>query len=96
MAVFVSVRGFLQCDDRSWPSSNGSSAPRGRLPVQRGVGPARPYYNWIHYVFYGADIHADSVEPMLELLRTIARIPPSDDDNDHVTGLFHASHEIEG
>lgn len=97
MAVFVGVRGFLQCDEPQLAQLERIiRSPEVDYPYNEAWALPGRHYNWVHYVFYGADIHADSVEAMLDLLRTIARIPPSDDDNDHVTGLFHASHEIDG
>ncbi|WP_328624286.1 hypothetical protein OHA88_04320 [Streptomyces sp. NBC_00353] len=96
MGIYVGVRGRLQCDApqlaqvREIVRSDTDRAYSGAwsFPEQ--------HYNWTHYVFYGADIRESGVDALLEQLQVIARIPPSDEDNDLVTGLFLASHETTG
>jgi hypothetical protein len=50
----------------------------------------------VHHFFYGADIHVSAVDSMLELLGKIARVPPAHQDDDFVTRLFLAGHEVDG
>jgi hypothetical protein len=97
MGVYVKVRGFIECDGpqlarlreivRS-PDADQTYGGAWAFPER--------HYNWTHYAFYGADIRESALEEFLDVLRAIARIPPSDEDEDAVTGLFHVSHEIEG
>ena len=97
MGIFVSVRGFLQCDEPQLAEIGRIiQAAEGEYSYNGAWAFPQRHYNWVHYVFYGADIPASAVDPMLELLRTIARVPPTDEDNDRVTGLFLASHEVDG
>lgn len=97
VGVFVRIRGWLECDDRQL------------IQVKEIVGaddPDRTYsggwafperqYNFTHWVFFGAEMRAQSTDWLLELLRRVARVPASDDDNDRITGLFLVSHETDG
>ncbi|WP_232832148.1 hypothetical protein [Nocardiopsis sp. FIRDI 009] len=96
MGVYVSVRGWLECDERQLVAvrevisshedghySNGWSLPRQRV-------------NWTGYVFYGADVRASALDRLAEQMGEIARIPASDGDGDRVTVLFLVSHEVDG
>ena len=46
--------------------------------------------------FFGADMREPALDWFLEHLQAIAQVPASDDDGDRITGLFFASHEING
>ncbi|MGW4688113.1 hypothetical protein ACWEPM_24920 [Streptomyces sp. NPDC004244] len=96
MGVYVSVRGWLECDEVQLATvqeiisshaddhySNGWSAPRQQV-------------NWTRYVFYGADLRESALDWLMIQIREIARIPASDDDGDRIRGLFLASHEVDG
>ncbi|MFL5995080.1 MAG: hypothetical protein ACJ736_12335 [Streptomyces sp.] len=97
VGVFVRIRGWLECDDRQL------------IQVKEIVGrddPDRTYgggwgfptrqYNSINWVFFGAEMRAQSANWFLEQLRRVARVPASDEDNDLITGLFLVSHESDG
>lgn len=92
MGAYISVRGWLQCDEQQLAAIQGVIAAHD----DGGWGTPRRHVNWIHYVFYGADIRASAAEWLLAQLREIAAIPASDSDGDRVTGLFFASHEETG
>ncbi|MFD5401510.1 hypothetical protein [Streptomyces griseorubiginosus] len=97
MGVFVGGRGWLECDDEQL---------RQVKEIVRADDPEETYsggwafpprqYNYVNWVFFGAHMRAQSVDWFLERLRSVARIPASDDDNDLVTGLFLVSHEVDG
>ncbi|MFG2949673.1 hypothetical protein [Streptomyces adustus] len=97
MGVFVSIRGWLGCDDRQLAQV---------IRIVESDDPDKTYsggwafppkqYNFINWAFYGAEMRAQSVDDFLEQLRRIARIPASDDENDLITGLFLVSHEVDG
>ncbi|MCQ9181646.1 hypothetical protein KMT30_21865 [Streptomyces sp. IBSBF 2953] len=97
MGVFVRIRGWLECDDRQLEQVR---------EIVEADDPDRTYcggwafpprqYNFTNWVFFGAEMRAQSAGPFLEQLRRVARLPASDDDNDLITGLFLASHEVEG
>ncbi|MFE5209869.1 hypothetical protein [Streptomyces sp. NPDC056600] len=96
MGVFAEVRGFVEGDDRQMAEIR---------RIVDAIGPDFPYrggwvfpqpYNWSSYAFYGASIRASALEDVLEQLRTVARIPASDEDGDRVTGWFLVSHETDG
>ncbi|MQY36847.1 hypothetical protein SRB17_48490 [Streptomyces sp. RB17] len=67
-------------------------------PGAQGGGWAFPprQYNFTNWIFFGTEMRAQSVDWFLEQLRSVARIPASDDDNDLITGLFLVSHEVDG
>ncbi len=97
MGVYAKVRGFIECDKPELtrikeivqsPDMDQTYSGAWALPER--------HYNWTHYIFYGADIRATALDSFLEVLQAIARIPPSDEDNDAVTGLFHITHETDG
>ncbi|MBC6449464.1 hypothetical protein [Actinokineospora xionganensis] len=96
MGVYVSVRGWLECDDKQFEAIRAIIAAHEDGHYSGGWGrPGRPV-GWAKYVFYCADIRWQAVGWFLGQVREIARIPPSNDDNDLVRGLFFLSHEIEG
>ncbi|MFK0150488.1 hypothetical protein ACIQVL_45830 [Streptomyces sp. NPDC090499] len=93
----MSVRGWLECDDRQL-------AQVGR--IVEADDPDRTYsggwtfpprqYNAANWAFFGARMRAQSVDWFLERLRSLACIPASDEDNDLVRGLFIVGHEVDG
>lgn len=96
MGIYVSVRGWLECDEKQLAAIREVIAAHDAGFYSGGWGfPAKPF-NWISYVFYGGDIRHLSVDWFLAQLAAIARIPASDEDNDRVCGLFFASHEQDG
>ncbi|TCR26645.1 hypothetical protein [Streptomyces sp. BK205] len=97
MGVFVGVRGWLECDDEQLAQVK--EIVQGDDPEETYSGgwafPPRQY-NYVNWVFFGAHMRAQSLDWFLERLRSVARIPASDDDNDLVTGIFLVSHEVDG
>ncbi|MFC8362913.1 hypothetical protein ACFUIY_23945 [Streptomyces griseorubiginosus] len=97
MGAFVGVRGRLECDDVQLAQV---------MEIVQADDPEETYsggwafpprqYHYAHWVFFGAHMRAQSVDWFLDRLRSVARIPASDDDNDLVTGLFLVSHEVDG
>ena len=96
MGVYVSVRGWLQCDTKQLAAIQEIISSRADGFYAGGWSLPREPFNWTCYVFYGGDIRQQSVEWLLDQLRDIARIPASDADNDRVQGLFLAGHEVDG
>ena len=97
VGVFVRIRGWLECDDRQLVQVKeivGADDPD-RTYGGGWAFPARQY-NFTNWVFFGAEMRAQSADWFLEELRRVARIPASDDDNDLITGLFLVSHECDG
>ncbi|PPK70469.1 hypothetical protein V5P93_000650 [Actinokineospora auranticolor] len=97
MGTYVSIRGWLECDDKQLVAIQEviSSHDDGDF-YSGGWGFPRKPFNWTRYVFYGGDIRESTVDWFLGQLGEIARIPASDEDNDLVRGLFHARHEVNG
>ncbi|MFI1259106.1 hypothetical protein ACH4U6_35925 [Streptomyces netropsis] len=96
MGIYVSVRGWLECDERQLLALQEIISTHEDDHYSNGWGAPRRHSNWTHYVFYGADIRESALNWLLEQIREIARIPASDDDGDRVRGLFLASHEVDG
>jgi hypothetical protein len=96
VSTYISVRGWLECDEQQLAGVRAVIREADEGFYSGGWGfPAR-HINWTHYVFYGADIRAGEAPWLLEQLRRIARIPATDADGDLVTGLFLATHEVDG
>lgn len=95
MGVYVSVRGWLQCDEKQLTAIREIIASHEDDHYSGGWGTPRQHVNWIHYVFYGADIRESAQDWLLNQIREIAQVP-ADDDEDRVTGLFLATHEVHG
>lgn len=97
MGTYVSVRGWLECDDKQVPliraviaaHDDDGSYSRGWVVPPHPVG-------WRNRIFYGADIRESWVEWILEQLREIAAVPASDADEDRVVGLFLVDHDVDG
>ncbi|MFB7182498.1 hypothetical protein ACFCYI_32895 [Streptomyces sp. NPDC056257] len=96
VGVYVSVRGWLECDERQLAAVEAIISSHQDDHYSHGWGTPRRHVNWTHYVFYGADIRQSAVDWLVEQIREIARIPASDDDGDRVRGLFLAGHETGG
>lgn len=96
IGIYVGVRGWLQCDAPQLAQVRESVRSDTDRTYSGAWSFPEQHCNWTHYVFYGADIRESGVDALLEQLQVIARIPPSDEDNDLVTGLFLASHETAG
>ncbi|WP_042378448.1 hypothetical protein [Streptacidiphilus melanogenes] len=97
MAVYATVRGWLECDSvqlariaEITDAENGDFLYAGgwTFPERRCM--------WTSLVFFGADMRQENVGAVLDRLRAIARIPVSDEDDDRVRGLFVVSHETGG
>ncbi|MFJ6836880.1 hypothetical protein [Streptomyces sp. NPDC091209] len=97
MSVLVNIRGWLVCDDQQLAQIR---------EVVEQDNPDRTYsggwafpprqYNFVNWVFFGAQMRDHSVDWFLDRLRSVARIPASDEDDDRVRGLFFVSHEVDG
>ncbi|WP_329132284.1 hypothetical protein OG552_12605 [Streptomyces sp. NBC_01476] len=96
MGVYVSVRGWLECDDRQLVRIREIVDTRaaGRSYGGGWVFPPRQY-NWTNWVFFGADVREQNVDGILTEMRLLARVPGADEE-DPVTGLFLVSHETGG
>jgi hypothetical protein len=96
VGIYVSVRGWLQCDQRQLAAIQENISSKDDGHYTGGWGLPRQHFNWTYYVFYGGDIREQAVDWLLDQLRDIAQLPASDEDGDRVQGLFLASHEVEG
>ncbi|MET8581775.1 hypothetical protein ABZX39_12890 [Streptomyces collinus] len=94
MGVFVSVRGWLECDEQQLAAVRQVIADHSDGFYSSGWGfPAR-HFNWTYYAFYGGDVRESAVDWFMEQLRSMAAIPASDEDGDRVRGFFVASSEV--
>ncbi|WP_328471404.1 hypothetical protein [Streptomyces sp. NBC_00448] len=96
MGVYVSVRGWLECDEKQLAAAQHIISSHADDHYSRGWSTPQRQVNWTCYLFYGADIRASALDWFSHQMAQIARIPASDDDGDRVRGLFLASHEVEG
>ncbi|WP_327071276.1 hypothetical protein [Kitasatospora sp. NBC_01302] len=96
MGVYVSVRGWLECDEKQLVAVEQVLASHADDHYFDGWSTPRRQINWTRYIFYGADIRASALDWFAEQIREIARIPASDDDGDLVRGLFLVGHEVDG
>ncbi|WNZ06548.1 hypothetical protein [Streptomyces sp. 11x1] len=96
MGAYVSIRGWLECDERQLAAVREVIAGHDDGRYTNGWGAPRRHMNWTHYIFYGADIRDSALDWFSDQVRAIARIPASDADGDLVQGLFLVSHEVEG
>jgi hypothetical protein len=96
VGVYVSVRGWLECDEQQLAAIQAIISSQDDDHYTGGWGLPRRHFNWTYYVFYGGDIREQAVDWLLDQLRDIARIPATDEDGDRVQGLLLASHEVEG
>jgi hypothetical protein len=96
VGVYVSVRGWLECDEKQLEAIQSIIDSHDDDRYTGGWGLPRRPFNWTSYVFYGGDIREQALDWLLDQLRDIARIPASDADDDLVCGLFLATHEVDG
>ena len=96
MGIYVSVRGWLECDERQLAAIRTVIDADDDGHYSGGWGAPRQHINWTHYVFYGAEMRESALDEFREQVQEIARIPASNADGDRVTGLFFASREIHG
>lgn len=96
MGVYVSIRGWLECDETQLTAIQGIISSHEDHHYTNGWGSPRRHVNWTHYIFYGADIRESALDWFTDQIREIARIPASDDDGDLVQGVFLVSHEVDG
>jgi hypothetical protein len=97
VGIFVRIRGWLECDDQQLAQVREIVEADDADRTYSGGWAFPPrQYNFTNWVFFGAELRAQSVDWLLERLRRVARIPASDDDNDLITGLFFVSHEVDG
>ncbi len=100
MGTMVSVRGWLECDDGQLARIKEIVAADDPERTYSGgwAFPARQY-NYLSWAFYGGDIRAVALDWFEERLRSIARIPASDPDDEYderPRGLFLVSHDVDG
>ncbi|MFF1483897.1 hypothetical protein ACIGZH_08445 [Streptomyces sp. NPDC058319] len=96
MAVYVSVRGWVECDNSQLAAVKEIIASNADGHYSGGWGfPVQPF-NWTSYVFYGGDIREGSVAWLLDQLREMAALPPANEDLPEVQGLFMLTHEVDG
>lgn len=95
MGIYVSVRGWLECDERQLAAIQEIIAAHDDGHYSNGWGTPRQHVNWTHYVFFGADMRESVLDRFLEQIREIAAVP-ANADGDRATGLFFASHEVTG
>ena len=96
VAVYVSVRGWLECDQAQLSMVKEIIAKHAGDHYSGGWGfPAHPF-NWTSYVFYGGDIQEGDVPWLRDQLTEMAVLPPADEADSEVQGLFMLTHEIEG
>lgn len=94
MGVFVSIRGWLECDERQLAAVRQVIADHSDEHYSGGWGFPNRHFNWTYYVFYGGDVRESAVDWFMEQLRSMAAIPASDEDGDRVLGFFVASSEV--
>ncbi|MGW4609910.1 hypothetical protein ACWENS_42760 [Streptomyces sp. NPDC004532] len=96
MAVYVSVRGWLECDRAQLSAIREIIANHADDHYSGGWGfPDHPF-NWTSYVFYGGDIQEGDVPWLHDQLVEMATLPPLDEEDSEVQGLFMLTHEVEG
>jgi len=93
MAMYVSVRGWLEVDhqQRSLVEQIIEAHRDGHYSGGWGF-PTAPF-NWQLYVFYGGDLRESAVGWLRDQVSEIARLPPVDDDQDMPVGFFLLSDE---
>ncbi|SCF95470.1 MULTISPECIES: hypothetical protein [unclassified Streptomyces] len=96
MGVYVSVRGWLECDKTQLAVLQEIISSHADDHYSNGWSTPRQHVNWTHYLFYGADIRESALDWLQNQIREIARIPASDEDGDRIRGPFLATHELDG
>ena len=95
MGIYVSVRGWLECDAKQLAAIQAIIDAHDDGRYSHGWGTPRHQVGWACRVFFGVDMRESAVEWFLEQMREIAAVP-ADAEEDRVTGLFLASHEVTG
>ncbi|MFE9687356.1 hypothetical protein [Streptomyces sp. NPDC006285] len=96
MAVYVSIRGWLECDSGQLELLKNIIAEHSDNAYFGGWGfPAQPF-NWTSYAFYGGDLQVTDVPWLRDQLTEMAALPTGDEDESRVEGLFLVTHEVEG
>ncbi|EYT80832.1 hypothetical protein CF54_23125 [Streptomyces sp. Tu 6176] len=96
MVVYVSVRGWLECDGSQLAAVKEIIAGNTDEHYSGGWGFPVRRFNWTSYVFYGGDVREESVSWLLDQLTEMAALPAEHDDFPKVQGLFMLTHEVEG
>ena len=97
MGVFVRIRGWLECDDQQLTQVKEIVQADDADQTYSGGWTFPPrQYNFTNWVFYGAELRAQSVDWFLDRLRSVARVPASADGGDLITALHFVSHEVDG
>ena len=96
MGTYVSIRGWLECDEAQLATVQEIISSHADDHYSNGWTAPRQHVNWTHYIFYGADIRESALDWFANQIREIARIPASDADGDLIRGLFLATHEVDG
>ncbi|MDO0929697.1 hypothetical protein QQY24_31715 [Streptomyces sp. TG1A-8] len=95
MAVYVSIRGWLECDREQLTQIKGIISKNAEGHYSGGWAfPGQPF-NWTSYVFYGGDIQEGDTSWLHGQLEEISRISSSDSSMG-VQGLFIATSEVDG
>lgn len=94
MGVFVSIRGWLECDEQQLATVRRVITDHSDGHYSGGWSFPTRHFNWTYYAFYGGDVRESAVDWFMDQLRLMAAIPASDDDGDRVRGLFVASSEV--
>ncbi|WP_377273443.1 hypothetical protein [Peterkaempfera sp. SMS 1(5)a] len=94
VGVFVSIRGWLECDEQQLAAIKQVIANHSDEHYSGGWGFPVRHFNWTYYVFYGGDVRESAVDWFMDQLQSMAAIPASDEDGDRVQGLFVASSEV--
>ncbi|BCL30242.1 hypothetical protein ACFFS2_36180 [Streptomyces aurantiacus] len=96
MAVYVSIRGWIECDPKQLDSLKNIIAEHSDNAYSGGWGfPAQPF-NWTSYAFYGGDLQVADVPWLRNQLAEMAALQPGDEDESQVEGLFLVTHEVDG
>ncbi|SOE24456.1 hypothetical protein SAMN05442782_1084 [Streptomyces sp. OK228] len=96
MAVYVSVRGWLECDRAQLSAVKAIIAKHTDDHYSGGWGFPKHPFNWTSYVFYGGDIQEADVPWLRDQLAEMATLPPLDEEDSDVQGLFMLTHEVDG
>jgi hypothetical protein len=91
--MYVAVRGWLEANLEQREAVEAVISDARRDPYSGGWSlPERPFY-WGLFVFYGGDIKEPELPWLREQVKSMAALPPVDDDGDMPVGLFVLSDE---
>ncbi|GLW53659.1 hypothetical protein [Kitasatospora phosalacinea] len=98
MGTYVTIRGWVECDERQLPLVQGIAEAEGaREGRYRGGWSFPPGQTmWTMTAFFAACGRAGYEDAVREVLRQVAALPASDEDDDRVVGLFRVHHEVDG